>query len=273
MRRLFALLALLLLLAAVAIGAIAVRDLRRGYRSPLGASVIHFPLQSRLLHRKLGEVLVTPRGGGRGRPLLVFLHGRSASPGSNLTDPFFRGLRALGSRAPNVLFANGGDHSYWHNRADGPWGSYVLREAIPEALSRSGADRRRVAVGGISMGGFGALDLARIASGRFWAVGGHSAAMWFRGADTPSGAFDDAADFARNDLIALAARRSPYRVRVWIDVGTDDPFRQADSVLASELRADGERVAFHVWPGAHDSHYWDRHIGRYLRFYAKACAA
>ena len=131
MRRLFALVVCLLLLAAVAIGAIAVRDLRRGYRSPLGAQVIHFSLQSRLLRRRLGEVLVTPRGGGRGRPLLVFLHGRGASPGSNLTDPFFRGLRALGRRAPNVLFADGGDHSYWHNRADGPWGSYVLHEAIP----------------------------------------------------------------------------------------------------------------------------------------------
>ena len=271
MRRLFALVAFLLLLAAVAIGAIAVRDLRRGYRSSLGARVVHFSLQSRLLRRRLGEVLVTPRGGGRGRPLLVFLHGRGASPGSNLTDPFFRGLRALGSRAPNVLFANGGDHSYWHNRADGPWGSYVLHEAIPAALRRSGADPRRVAIGGISMGGFGALDLARIAPGRFCAVGGHSAAMWFRGADTPAGAFDDAADFVRNDVIAFAARRSPYRVRVWIDVGTDDPFRQADTVLASELRADGEQVAFHVWRGGHDSHYWHRHIGRYLRFYANAC--
>ena len=208
MRRLLALLVLLLLLAAVAIGAVAVRDLRRGYRSPLGARVVHFSLQSRLLRRKLGEVLVTPRGGGRGRPLVVFLHGRGASPGSNLTDPFFRGLRALGRRAPNVLFANGGDHSYWHNRADGPWGSYVLREAIPAALRRSGADPHRIAIGGISMGGFGALDLARLAPGRFCAVGGHSAAMWFRGADTPAGAFDDAADFARNDVIASAARRS-----------------------------------------------------------------
>ncbi|MGZ4319571.1 MAG: alpha/beta hydrolase, partial [Gaiellaceae bacterium] len=262
-----------LLLAAVAIGAIAVRDLRRGYRSPLGARVVHFSLQSRLLRRRLSEVLVTPRGGGRGRPLLVFLHGRGASPGSNLTDPFFRGLRALGRRAPNVLFANGGDHSYWHNRADGPWGSYVLHEAIPAGVRRSGADPHRVAIGGISMGGFGALDLARLAPRRFCAVGGHSAAMWFRGAETPAGAFDDAADFTRNDVIAFAARRPLTRAPVWMDVGTDDPFRQADAVLAGELRADGERVTFHVWPGAHDSHYWHRHLAEYLRFYAEACAA
>ena len=271
MRRLFALVVFVLLLAAMAIGAIAVRDLRRGYRSPLGARVVHFSLHSRLLRRQLDEVLVTPRGGGRGRSLLVFLHGRGASPGSNLTDPFFRGLRALGRRAPNVLFANGGDHSYWHNRADGPWGSYVLREAIPAALRRSGADPHRVAIGGISMGGFGALDLARLAPGRFCAVGGHSAAMWFRGADTPAGAFDDAADFARNDVIAFAARRSLTHAPVWIHVGTKDPFCQVDTVLVGELRADGERVRFKVWPGGHESGYWHHHIGRYLKFYADAC--
>src|SRR6266480_4307882 len=233
---------------AATIGWMAVRDARRGYHSTRGARVVHFTLHSRLLHRNLGEILVTPRGGGHGRFLLVWLHGRTAPPASSLSDSFFAALRSLGARAPNVLLANGGDHSYWHDRADGPWGSYVLREAIPAALARTGA--RRVAIGGISMGGFGALDLARLAPRRFCAVGGHSAALWFRGADTPAGAFDDAADFARNDVVAFAARRSLTRAPVWIDVGTEDPFREADSVLAGELRADGEQVTFQVWPGA-----------------------
>src|SRR5207253_6161159 len=134
------------------------------------------------------EILVTPAGDGRGRPLLVLLHGRSVQPDSWLSDSFFEALHALGNRAPNVLLANGGKHSYWHNRQDGPWGSYVLREAIPAALARSGADRRRVAIGGISMGGFGARDLARIAPHRFCAVGGQSAALWFSCGGTPEGA-------------------------------------------------------------------------------------
>src|SRR3954469_8451127 len=200
---------------AATIGWMAVRDARRGYRSTEGAKVTRFTLHSRLLRRDLGEILVTPRGGGRGRFLLVWLHGRSAPPSSSLSDSFFRALRSLGPRAPNVLLANGGDHSYWHDRADGPWGSHVLREAIPAALARTGA--RRVAGGGVSMGGFGSLDLARLAPRRFCAVGGHSAALWFRGADTPAGAFDDGADFARHDVIAFAHGRTPYRAPVWID--------------------------------------------------------
>jgi len=57
------------------------------------------------------------------------------------------------------------------------------------------------------MGGFGALDLARLAPSRFCAVGAHSAALWFSGGETPAGAFDDAADFERHDLIRFAGER------------------------------------------------------------------
>ena len=135
--------ALGLVVFVATIGWLALRDILRGYWSTRGAHVHRFTLRSQLLHRKLGEVLVTPRGGGKGRLLLVFLHGRSSAPDSNLSDPFFKGLRTLGELAPNVLFANGGDHSYFHNRADGLWGSSILREAIPAAIKRSGADPRR----------------------------------------------------------------------------------------------------------------------------------
>jgi poly(3-hydroxybutyrate) depolymerase len=263
-------LAVALLVLVLAAAWVPIRNARRGYHSSEGAGVQRFTLESRLLHRRLHEILVLPDA--KPRTLLVFLHGRSSAPADTLSDAFFKGLNALGSRAPAVLLADGGDHSYWHDRSDGPWGSYVLREAIPAGLARSGADPHRVAIGGVSMGGFGALDLARIAPRRFCAVGGHSAALWFQGGDTPAGAFDDAADFARHDVLASARSRSPYRAPVWLDVGTGDPFREADTALARALRADGAAVTFHVWPGAHGPTYWRRHMAAYLRFYAGACA-
>jgi poly(3-hydroxybutyrate) depolymerase len=263
---------LVLALIAVVAGAagIAVRDWRRGYLSTRGATIVRFTLHSRLVHRDLHEILVVPAGGGRGRELLVFLHGRSSPPSSNLRQPLFDALHDLGPRAPDVLLADGGDHSYWHDRSDGAWGTSVLREAIPAALARSAADERRIAIGGISMGGFGALDLARLAPGRFCAVGGHSAALWFRGGDSAAGAFDDAADFARHDLLRFAARRRLYRVPVWIDVGRDDPFYRADVTLGRELRAHGTRVRLVVHAGGHSG--WSGRMGGYLRFYAAACA-
>ena len=116
----------------------------------------------------------------------------------------------LGPRAPDIVFPYGGADSYWHDRADGAWASYVTREVIPQALARLHADPRRIAIGGISMGGFGALDIARLHPGRFCAAGGHSAALFTSGALSAAGAFDDAADFARHDVILALKRDGQY---------------------------------------------------------------
>ena len=221
--------------------------------------VTSFTLESKLMGRPLFETLATPAGGGKGRALLVFLHGYGASPNDT-----------LGDRAP-VVFLPEGDVGWWHDDANGPWGSYVLREAIPAALARSGADPQRVAIGGISMGGFGSLDLGRIAPKRFCAVGGYSPAVFARGSPEVSFGFDNAADFARHDLLQLARRRSPYDAPVWIDVGRNDELRPTVTKLARELRADKADVSSHAWPGSHNGLYWDAHFADYLRFYADAC--
>ena len=234
--------------------------------------VVPFVLGSKLLERPLHEVLVTPRGGGRGRPLLVFLHGFGATPGETLSAAFVTALSGLGKRAPVVLLPEGSDNSFWHDRAGEPWAQYVLREAIPAALERSGADPHRIAIGGISMGGFGALDIGRLAPRRFCAVGGHSPALYVANPnDHLPDVFDGDADFSRHDLIRIARRGSPYRAPVWVDVGTRDRLRDADTAFARVLRTDGARISFHVWPGSHDGPYWDAHFAQYLRFYADAC--
>jgi predicted esterase len=217
------------------------------------------------------EVLVTPAGGGKGRPLLVFLHGYGASP-SDMDDPaFLAALRKLGDRAPVVVLPEG-DVGWWYDQPREPWGSYVLREVIPEALRRSGADPHRVAIGGISMGGFGALDLGRIAAHRFCAVGGHSPAVFTPRSEDFGFAFASRRAFEHHDLLRIARTRSPYAAPVWIDVGDHDHLRPTATALARELKADGADVTFHIWPGMHNGRYWDAHFAQYLRFYAKACA-
>ena len=234
--------------------------------------VVRYDVRSRFVHHRLPQTAVLPPGGGAGRPLLVFLHGRGrAGNESNANPAFYAALRALGTRAPVVVFPNGGDHSYFHARRSGDWGRYVLDEVIPQAVGRFGADGRRVAIGGISMGGFGAFDIARRRPSAFCAVGGHSAAMWLRSGDSAPGAFDDAADFSRNDLVRLArahGRRPWGHARLWLDGGSADPFRAADERFASALR-----IRMHHWTGGHDGAYWQRHYARYLRFYAAALAA
>jgi S-formylglutathione hydrolase FrmB len=147
----------------------------------------------------------------------------------------------------------------------------VVREVIPEVVRRYGIDRRRVAIGGISMGGFGAYDIARLNPGRFCAVAGHSPALWRRVGETAPGAFDDADDFARHDVIG-AARANPDTFgdgQLWLDAGDEDPFRPGDDAMATAL---GDRVTAKTWPGGHDDDYWNEHWPDYARFYARALA-
>jgi poly(3-hydroxybutyrate) depolymerase len=188
--------------------------LRTGHTARTRPHVLHTSVSSRFLHARLPLTLLVPAGGGAGRPLLVFLHGRGGGPNSELSEQLFAALRSVGARAPDIAFPYGGVDSYWHNRASGDWGSYVLDEVIPQAIRMLHAEPRRVAIGGISMGGFGAYAIARMDPSRFCAVGGHSAAIFPSAALTAPGAFDDASDFARNDLIAFAAAHThPYRER------------------------------------------------------------
>jgi enterochelin esterase-like enzyme len=239
-------------------------------------TVVDYSVKSRLVGRTLPQKGVVPAGvtASERRPLLVLLHGRGGRPGDVFFDRFYAELARLGSRAPVVVEVGGGNHSYYHDRRAGRWGGYVMREAIPAAVERLHADPARVAIGGVSMGGFGALDLARLHPGRFCAVGGHSPAIWLRSGDSAPGAFDDARDFSRHDLYPYARERAhPYgRLSVWIDRGNRDAFLSGDAALVAALKRRRANVTSHVWRGGHDSVYWRGHVARWLRFYARELA-
>jgi S-formylglutathione hydrolase FrmB len=241
-----------------------------------GAKVERMTIHSKAVDEDLDVSVVLPPGspGDRGKQaLLVFLHGRGGSADTFTgNEAMFEALRRLGGKAPIVAFPDGGDHGYWHDRGEGGWGTYVTDEAIPEVSRRFGADPSRVAIGGISMGGFGAYDLALLHPGRFCAVGGHSPALWLEGGDSAPGAFDDAEDFERHDVIeAVKADPSAFgETLIWNDAGKEDPFLVSDVQLVEALEAGSADVSSHVWPGGHDQDYWDEHWLAYLRFYADA---
>ncbi len=241
-----------------------------------GARVLHLTVESRAIGEDLGVTVVVPEGTEQRRPLLVFLHGRGESPETYAEDEaMFEALAGLGRRAPVIAFPDGGDHGYWHDRAEANWDRYVVDEVIPLAARGGGADPRRVAIGGISMGGFGAYDIALHHPGRFCAVGGHSPALWLAAEDTAPEAFDDAEDFEANDVIARV-RADPGAfgpIPIWNDAGTKDPFLISDVAFDDALEEAGADISAHdTWPGGHDRAYWDSHWPAYLGFYAKALA-
>ena len=197
-----------------------------------GARILHLTIDSRFVHGNADGVVgaVDPRD-ARGWRCSPPAAGIPARRGLRQQFPAHRpdvrgAARARPARPGHCLPLR--RHSQTGTTAPAAHGrSYVLDEVIPKALTALKADPHRVAIGGISMGGYGAYDLARLAPGRFCAVGGDSAAIWpeFR---SPNGsdAFDNAGDFARNDVIA-AARANPKlygHAQLWLDVGAQDPY-------------------------------------------------
>jgi enterochelin esterase-like enzyme len=244
------------------------------FRSTLGARIGRFELVSRAAGRKLQPVVVQPasaRDGDR-RPLLLLLHAHGMPPEFFLSDGFFEGLRAAGDRAPVVALLDGTPAAPWHDRRDGAWGRMVTDEAIPAVARRLPVDTRRVAIGGISLGGFGALDLASLHPRRFCAAGGHSPALWPRATAAPRGLFDSPAAFARHDVLARARRSErPFgATAVWLDRGDADPYRATTDRLARALAAGDTRLTVRRFPGGHDRAYWDAHIAEWVAFYARA---
>jgi S-formylglutathione hydrolase FrmB len=177
-------------------------------------------------------------------------------------------LMQLGERAPVVLAPDGDESSYWHDRASGDWARMVVEEAIPQAARQFGADERRVAIAGLSMGGFGALHLATAYPDRFCSVGAHSPAIFGRLPRRGSpfeGAFDGPRDFARNDLIERAAE---IPEGTWVDIGDDDPFAPAVRRMVERMR----EPRFREWDGGHDFTYWLRRTGEWLGFHVERCS-
>ena len=163
--------------------------------------------------------------------------------------------------------------TYWANWVgDGPrWSDYVIEDVVgaidrryrtlPSASSR--------AIGGLSMGGLGALHIAMRRPDVFGVVGAHSPsirvepdpALWF----LPGEAWNE------HSPIWLA-RYAPdiERLQMWIDVGVEDIWLENVTVLHQALVARGMPHQWQLFEGEHEEHYWIEHVPDYLRFYAHA---
>ena len=110
---------------------------------------------------------------------------------------------------------------------------------------------------GWSMGGYGALLAAERRPDLFGAVVAASPALWRSYDDVPGDPFDDARDFAENDVFAGIAALQHTAVRV--DCGKADVFCDAARDFAARCAEQtGRPVASDFSAGCHDPDYWRR---------------
>ena len=124
-----------------------------------------------------------------------------------LVDAADRAMRS-GDVTPMIVIMPQGDLSYWVNHAyDGPrWGEYLVHDVVPyiDATYRTLRSPASRAVGGVSMGAWGALSNAFTHPEVFGVVGGHSVTP--RGEEGSPPFLGTGADFQKVDPIYLASR-------------------------------------------------------------------
>lgn len=252
--------------------------------TPSGSQLLDRTFFSAALGRAMPYFVYLPAGyaeSGRRYPVLYMLHGYG---GSN-TEWIGYGLPEMadtmisaGQIPPMIVVLPQGDQAYWVNHADDGerWGDYTAQDVVRQidATYRTIPDARHRAIGGLSMGAHGAMQLAMTYPDTFGVVGMHSPTL----RDYPSmaafvGFFGDEAYFDMHDPIHLV-QDYPDRaqqLKIFLDVGGQDTEWHDRTVALHDLLTElGIAHAWSTWPGLHDAAYWSAHCPDYLRFYAAA---
>src|SRR3954451_20568418 len=140
-------------------------------------------------------------------PVALVLHGRSdtfaESFGSHALDRFLADAVQTGTPPFALAAMDGGEHTYWHRRADGDDPQRMLLDWFLPMVGSRRLRPGRNGLSGWSMGGYGALLLAeRLGAAGCAVVAVDSPALWRAASDTAPGAFDNAGDYARNNVFA-----------------------------------------------------------------------
>jgi S-formylglutathione hydrolase FrmB len=152
------------------------------------------------------------------------------------------------------------------------------------------------AIAGLSMGGFGAMELALRHPDQFAGAASHSGAiaLLYRGPrpfapgkaelitdvsgfGQAGGAIvewihrvfgDDIAEWKAHDVVELAGKIGPGKVALYFDCGTEDDFALQDNVQYVHEALGNRHIehAFFVGPGKHDFAFWSLRVASSLAF-------
>ncbi|HZS40375.1 MAG TPA: alpha/beta hydrolase family protein, partial [Polyangia bacterium] len=178
---------------------------------------------------------------------------------------------------------------------------YVIKDLLAhvDATYRTVAERRGRAIGGLSMGGFGALSLAMRHPELFASAASHSGvvALLYAGPHPyrkgqarlledvsrwgeqvgPIGLLvrrifgGDLANWRAHDPAALAQTLEPGKLALYVDCGTEDDFalESPAAYLHDVLAARNIPHEFALVPGRHNFALWEKRVVESLAFHAR----
>jgi S-formylglutathione hydrolase FrmB len=235
---------------------------------------------SRSLEKASSIDIVFPEGPDVSRPWSVFylLHGLSDDHTiwmrRTSVERYVAGL-------PLVVVMPDGGRGWYTNAAQGfAYEDDLIKDVIgmvdrtlPVKVERSGR-----AIGGLSMGGYGAVKLGLKHPDMFASVNSHSGALGFLrpepGQQSLGAEFDrifgkSPAD-GPEDPFAIVRQIDHGRIpQLLIDCGTEDSLLDQNRAFHRHLDALHVAHLYHEFPGGHDWAYWDKHVQEAVAFHAR----
>jgi putative tributyrin esterase len=177
-----------------------------------------------------------------------------------------------------ILIMPQGDYSYYVNSVKRPgdrYEDYIVRDLLSDAEVKFpiaiGRDNRAIA--GVSMGGFGAIEIALRHPDLFAFAGGLSPAIdvarrpfsvkrlqQSQAFDSIFGSWNSDARHALDPFLiarAVPIAHSPY---LFLSCGEDEALLPSNRAFATAVARQGLSHEFHVVPGGHDWKQWNRQV-------------
>ena len=169
------------------------------------------------------------------------------------------------------------DHPETHNY----YGQFVGQELVEQTRKMFPLSRKRedTFIGGLSMGGYGAMRNGLKYSGTFGCILPPSGALhtgmlaeiatedgpFFQRRSFLEAVFGDLSKLAGSDMDPKQLARGLIRAgkplpRIYMACGDQDFLLPANRDMAAFLKAQGAHITFEVGPGSHDWDFWDTYI-------------
>jgi S-formylglutathione hydrolase FrmB len=254
-------------------------------------------LTSKLLGGRRPMFLYTPpryEADRRRYPLLLLLHGMWGCQQDWVFDGHIPAtmdrLIAAGEVPPMIvampsdgLHDDGTFYVNWHD-GSGRFEDYFLQEVLVEVdrKFRTSRSRKRRAIAGLSMGGFGAMHLGLRHPEQFSIIAGLSsllrppqaieAGSHAHRAFGPGKSPQSAQHRMVDPFELVKDRRLTGETRIYLNCGTEDHLLRQNRAFHEHLTHLGVEHAYEEFPGHHDWPYWRTHVVDALRFIAKHLA-
>jgi len=170
------------------------------------------------------------------------------------------------------MWGDGSAYFSHHGYAYDQWIVEDVPKALQENISQAGRDSK-VCIGGLSMGGYGALRLGSLFPEKYQAISGHSSITKLEQmklfVEEP---LEEYTTFCKDgDVIDIMIRNKSKLPALRFDCGNTDLLIEANRELHQQLIEENISHQYEEFSGGHEWPYWQEHLAKSLKFFDQHC--